>query len=182
MAAALSSLQQGAQGLGTYAIWKNIIGSVVFALVLAFITAGVFYYHKSWKLKTCLVTDVDCAPPHTVRSCDNNGNCTTQEEHRCTVHMDACHTISSVFGGSHPEKGDSVKVYFNPSDESQSMLASDDFSDAHKPWILLALISLIVIILASAALQFAFLNNKSVQTFAGAVEGVGAMAALVRRH
>lgn len=165
---ALKSLQEGAQTLGTFAIWKNILGSVVVAIVLALVTAGISNYHKSWKLKTCSVTNVECDAPYAVRSCDKQGSCTTVEEQRCTVYMDGCHSISSTFSDSHPRKGDAVKVYFNPSDDSQSMLASQDFVDAHKPWILLALIGVIVLTLVAAALQFAFRNNKSVQTIEGA--------------
>ena len=175
---AAKTFGQGVQGLGTFAIWKNIIGGVVAALILSLVTVAAANYHRSWKLKTCAVTSVECDPPQTTRTCDAHNNCTTGEVQRCTVHLKGCHSISSTFSGSHPDAGDEVKVYYNPADESQSMLASQDFIDAHKPWILLSLICIIILVLASAAVQYAFRTNKFLQTAEGAMEGVSMLKSM----
>ena len=86
--------------------------------------------------------------------------------------MEGCHSITSMFGASHPVEGDSVKVYYDPSDESNSMLASQSFVLGHKPYILLALIAVIVLILMSVELEYHFRNEKSLQMIMGAVEGI----------
>lgn len=156
--------------VGTVKLWWDIIKGCLIILLIIVLAVGIAQYHARWKADTFSVKDITCAAPHTVTSCNNNGSCSNTSLSECTITLDGFkQTFSSSYkaGVSPPTAGQTVKVFYNPRDRSDALLARDDFVDDHKTVLITVLAIVMLLVLVGVVVQFVVRKSHLAQRVAG---------------
>lgn len=156
------------RAVGTAKLWWDIASGVVVFGVLIALLVTLLRYHQRWKSEQAEVHAVHCDAPKAITTCEKGG-CTTHHTQYCTLALDG---FSAAFktnyaAGAVPKAGDTVKVFFNPSDRSEALLAKDDFFDDHKAVLAWSLVGLGLVVVVSVGVQFALRKNRTAQRVAG---------------
>ena len=155
--------------VGTVELWKNIVVSVVFALAGVVAIVAVVRYHSGWKSGDFKVTQAQCSTPSTQQSCTGKKCSTSTVTHCSKLGVDgfAPFVTQYTHPAQPPSVGESVKVFYNPSDKKQAFLAHDDAIDEYKGWIIGALALVVLGLGFSAWFQFYVRKSHLAQRVAG---------------
>lgn len=156
--------------VGTIKLWWDIIRGVMVLIILVVLFVALMRYHARWKSENAKVANSVCDKPHAHTSCSNSGkNCSTTNLVSCRLHLNGfTQQFATDFNeGKQPSAGDTVKVYYDPTDRSQALLAKDDMFDDHKTMMLWILVGIGVVVTISIVVQFVLRNNKIAQRVAG---------------
>ena len=157
--------------VGVFEIWKNIVVSLVIAILCSVGVVALLRYHSDWKHGEFKVTNVHCQAPTQHKSC-NDGSCKSYAVTSCSVTVDGFDvpfSTSYTAPDTPPSVGASAKVFYDPKDKSRAFLAHDDFLDAYKTWFFIGLVVLIVSALASAGFQYYVRGSHLAQRVEGGV-------------
>lgn len=157
--------------VGKMKLWTDIAVGVLFSVGLIVCIVAMAVYHADWKSGAFAVEDIRCAAPEHKTSCNGKYGCHSFTVTQCT-HMRLkgfaqTFTTQYVAPAKPPTVGETVRVFYDPKDRSQSFLAHDDFADEHKKLIIGGLTLVLLAVSVSTWFQYFVRKSHLAQRVAG---------------
>lgn len=170
------------RSVGKMELWLSILSSIAVAVCVVVSMVLLHKYRERWTSGDFKVTESHCGKPRQKRDCKSGGECHTVQVTECgKISVEGFpHSFAASYEepAQPPQKGDEVRVFYDPRDRRKSILGTNDWLDSHRTIIYAVLSLVLVLTIVRAYFLYVSAGSRVAQRVSGGYATLSALTSV----